>query len=468
MKTSIATLFRLLALLVGLGLMLAGQVMAQTLTTLHSFTGREGNYPHAALILSGNTLYGTTEAGGTSAKGTVFAINTNGSGFTTLYDFTGSSDGAYPAARLVLSDNTLYGTTQGTIVNGRSSTVGTVFAVNTDGSGFTTLYVFSGSDGANPYAGLALSGNTLYGTTVHGGSFDWGTVFAVNTDGSDFRTLHDFTAEDGVAGGNSDGTRPYAGLIASSNNLYGAATGGGSSGRGTVFTVNTDGTGFKTLHNFAGTDGAGPLATLVLSGGTLYGTTDYGGSSDVGTVFKVNTDGTSFRTLYYTTSYTGAYLNSGGAYPEGSLVLSGNTLYGTALLGGSSGSGTVFAVNTDGTSFTTLRNFTAQSDGGFPYAGVILSGNTLYGAASRGGASGDGTVFSLSLPLPQLTIVRSEANVILTWPASATGFVLQSANTLSNGGDWQDFPTPLIEINGQKVITVGMTNTAGFFRLRGP
>ena len=69
------------------------------------------------------------------------------------------------------------------------------------------------------------------------------------------------------------------------------------------------------------------------------------------------------------------------------MILSGNTLYGTATDGGSSGNGTVFAVNTDGTGFTNLHSFTAldlyytNSDGANPYAGLILSGNTLYGTA---------------------------------------------------------------------------------------
>src|SRR6266446_1955021 len=81
--------------------------------------------------------------------------------------------------------------------------------------------------------------------------------------------------------------------------------------------------------------------------------------------------------------------NSDGAYPNAGLILSGNTLYGTARLGGSSGAGTVFAVNTAGTGFTTLYSFTAastnssgaytNSDGAFPLAGLILSGDTLYG-----------------------------------------------------------------------------------------
>src|SRR6266568_4754674 len=94
-----------------------------------------------------------------------------------------------------------------------------------------------------------------------------------------------------------------AGLILSGNTLYGTASGGGSSGVGTVFAINTDGTGFTTLHSFAGRgDGANPLAGLILSNNVLYGTAAGGGSSGNGTVFKVSTDGTGFTNLY---SFTG-------------------------------------------------------------------------------------------------------------------------------------------------------------------
>ena len=136
--------------------------------------------------------------------------------------------------------------------------------------------------------------------------------------------------------------------------------------------------------------------------------------------------------------------NSDGANPFAGLILSGNTLYGTAEGGGSSGNGTVFAVNTDGTGFTNLHSFTAprcchryrNSDGANPHAGLILSGNTLYGTAYDGGSSGNGTVFSLSLPPPQLTIIPSGANVILTWPTNATGFTLQSTTNLVSPAVW--------------------------------
>jgi uncharacterized repeat protein (TIGR03803 family) len=81
-------------------------------------------------------------------------------------------------------------------------------------------------------------------------------------------------------------------------------------------------------------------------------------------------------------------VNSDGAHPYGGLILSGNTLYGTATQGGNSGYGTVFAVNANGTGFTNLHSFIYVSDGAYPEAGLILSGNTLYGTAFFGGSSG--------------------------------------------------------------------------------
>src|SRR5438034_5937025 len=123
MRTRINNLFLLPVLMAGLGLTLSGRVKAQTFTTLHSFTAgapdfrggytnSDGAYPVAGLILSGNTLYGTASGGGGSGAGTVFKVNTDGTGFRTLHSFVGApSDGAQPLAGLILSGNTLYGTT---------------------------------------------------------------------------------------------------------------------------------------------------------------------------------------------------------------------------------------------------------------------------------------------------------------------------------------------------------------------
>src|SRR5204863_229097 len=125
---------------------------------------------------------------------------------------------------------------------------------------FTTLNSFTATsgpypstitDGDLPIAGLVVLGNTLYGTATYGGSSDNGTVFKVNTDGAGFTNLHSFTGDSGYpAYTNNDGAYPYASLILSSNILYGTASSGGGSRGGTLFSLNTDGTGFTNLHNF--------------------------------------------------------------------------------------------------------------------------------------------------------------------------------------------------------------------------
>jgi uncharacterized repeat protein (TIGR03803 family) len=127
-KTCIKNLLLLPVLTAGLTLIPPSQITAQTFTTLYNFTATSGPYPYtnsdgagplAGLILAGNTLYGTARGGGSSANGTVFALNTNGTGLTTLHSFTtggynSSSDytnsgGAGPEAGLILSGNTLFG-----------------------------------------------------------------------------------------------------------------------------------------------------------------------------------------------------------------------------------------------------------------------------------------------------------------------------------------------------------------------
>ena len=434
MKTSIKFLFFLPVLLTDLGLFFTSQATAQTFTTLHSFNGNDGNNPQAGLIAAGNTLYGVTEYSSLN-HGAVFAVNTNGGGFMNLYGFSGGNDGRNPDGTLLLSGNTLYGTVYyggiADVIYADVSGIGTVYKVNTNGSGFLTLYSFkagktnpssglyTNSDGACPEVGLILSGNTLYGTTEHGGTSGYGTVFKINTDGSGFVNLHNFT-------NGSDGSDPHC-LVISGNTLYGTTF--GLSGNGTVFALNTNGTGFTTLHSFTAinftlpkggpgpapgytnTDGVMPTG-LTLSGNTLYGTAYAGGTNGNGTVFSLNTNGTGFMVLHSfaasSTNSSGVYVNSEGTHPImfTGLILSSNTLYGTANYGGGAGNGTIFALNTNGTSFTTIYKFTAtdsvtgtNNDGANPYAGLVLSGNTLYGTATSGGNSGAGTVFSISLAL---------------------------------------------------------------------
>ncbi len=369
----------------------------------------------------------------------------------------------------VSSGNTLY-------LSGRNGVSGTLCAINTNGTGFTNLHSFDGggisnpqgtnSDGANPRF-LMLSGQTLYGTTPYGGSSGNGTVFAINTNGTGFTNLHSFTllSNPPYSGTNSDGALPVW-LVSSGNTLYGTTQNGGSSGIGTVFAINTNGTGFTNLHSFNGNSDGDDPGFLLLSGKTLYGTTRFGNySTNNGTLFAMNTDGTGFTNLYV---FTGGFsTNSDGSLPN-TFVLSGNTLYGAAGSGGSSGNGTVFAINTNGTGFTNLHNLNGSSDGGNPVAAFIL-GNVLYGGAVEliSGLE-DGILFSLSLgsvASPQLSIIRSSTNVILTWPTNVAGFTLQSTTNLVSLAAWiTNSPAPVV-VNGLNTVTNPISGTRKFYRL---
>ena len=98
--------------------------------------------------------------------------------------------------------------------------------------------------------------------------------------------------------------------------------------------------------------------------------------------------------------------NDDGAGPQG-LILSFNCLYGTAKLGGESGRGAVFKLNTDGSGFATLHSFSpnasdldpSNSDGALPFGGLVISSNMVYGTAYSGGSGANGTVFTEGLLL---------------------------------------------------------------------
>ena len=398
---------------------------------------------------------------------------------TNLYRFTPRTgpapftniDGSGPQGALILSGNTLYGTATA----GGSGGAGTVFRVNVDGTGFTNLHSFmavtnaTNADGANPEGNLALSGNVLYGTATDGGPGGIGTIFQVNTDGTGFTNVYIFTNL------GENGAFPEGGLVLYSNALYGENS-YGTGGAGTLFKVNIDGTGFTNLHTFTGgSDGSLPEG-LSLGNNVLLGTA-YG---SYGSIFMINPDGTGYTNLYHFTSNTGSsHTNSDGAVPTAGVILVANILLGTTSSGGIFGNGTVFAINTNGGAFTNLHNFAAASydadlvrdtnyDGLQPNE-LVASGNTVFGTARYGGSFNEGTIFRISFT-PHLTLTPSGSNVILTWPTNVagfdyTGYALQSATNLAPPAAWNpSLPLPAV-ISGQETVINPITGTQQFYRL---
>jgi uncharacterized repeat protein (TIGR03803 family) len=262
---------------------------------------------------------------------------------------------------------------------------------------FKVLHRFYGdSDGARPYAGLVKLRFTLYGTTSNGGpgcapSGGCGTVYSIGTNDTKFTVLHDF------AGRYSDGESPRASLLDVSDTLYGTTEFGGQYGYGTVYSISTSGKE-KVIYSFTGSkDGAFPVAGLIDVNGMLYGTTSQGGASTgcaggfgCGTVYRISTTG-SEHVLY---RFGGG---SDGGNPLAGLIDVKGTLYGATEYGGRSKCyehcGTVYSIIPSGTE-RVLYRFKGGFDGASPRAGLIDVNGTLYGTTGTGG--GSGCIFSNS------------------------------------------------------------------------
>ena len=376
-----------------------------TIKTLHSFDSPNEYSPQSPLLAVGSLVFGTISQGGSDNDGVLFSMNADGSNYQVLHTFTGSAgDGANPIGNLTLVGSTLYGTTDDGGSGGYSNGAGTIFSINTDGTGYKILYSFDDNfdDGVAPVAGLVLCGTTLYGMTSSGGTLFGGTVFSINTDGSDYQTIHSFTEAAGT------GFWPASPLTVVGSTLFGTTSSGGANDDGTIFSVNTDGSDYQQLYSFD-TSGGGPgLSGLTLVGSTLYGTTDDGGSggysNGAGTIFSINTDGTGFKTLY---SFGAS--GTDGQTPVAGLTLVGSTLYGTTQYGGSEGDGgTIFSINPDGSNYQTLGSFPQTDDGAdFPTSPLTLDGSILLGVTGRGGSAGDGAIFSVSGATPSFIVTAS-------------------------------------------------------------
>ncbi len=275
--------------------------------------------------------------------------------------------------------------------------LGAVAATPVSAQTFTVTHSFTGgSDGANPLSGLFFAGGNLFGVASSGGNSGLGVVFRLSLSGQE-TVLHEFT-------GGTDGANPQGRLVMDkAGNFYGTTTAGGVSNAGTVFKVTRK--GIETvLYSFTGKpDGANPVAGLAIDkAGNLYGTTTAGGANGNGTVFKLAIPTVSGG------EWTEEVLYSFGTGTDGTIPVAGvafdasGNLYGTTSAGGTYSYGTVFQLTPSTPTWkeNILHHFELGSDGGVPYAGLVLdSGGNLYGATTEGGAggqSGGGTIFELS------------------------------------------------------------------------
>jgi len=396
---------------------------------LYSFSSfQDGASPYASVLAdSSDVLYGTTEGGGIincgpyeNGCGTVFLLKRSavrGWQKTTLYRFTGASDGGFPHGALVMDKaGSLYGTTAngGDIADCTSPDgydgCGVVFRLRRSSLGkwqYSVIYTFTGKDGRWPQAGLILDRNgNLYGTAMAGGKLDCnkgigcGTVFELTrTKLGSWKqiVLHRFAS-------GYDGYLPTGSLILdSAENLYGTTYSGGNGlpncyagqGCGTVFKLSRSPDGWKEtlIHRFSDvSEGTFPAAALTMdAAGNLYGTTSQG--SNGGVVFKLRRDprdGWKYMVLHWLQGEDGQFSTSNLNFDD-----AGN-LYGTTQSGGKYDQGTIFKLSPGigGWTETVVHNFTGGADGQWPFSGLTPNENKgFYGTTTGGGSGHLGVVF---------------------------------------------------------------------------
>ena len=381
-------------------------------SVLHSFgSAGDGAYPFAGLTFDANgNLYGTASSGGSNSQcdgagcGVVYRLTPAGGGnwnYGVLHSFT-ANEGGNPYSTVAIDrTGSLYGTTLY-----YASGCGTVFSLR-PGSGGTwsesTVHRFTcGDDGFSSYGVVFDNTGRLFGTAYAGGAYDHGLVYYLGHQSAlswDELVLHAFNGTDG--GSPSDNP-----IFDASGNMYGTTYEGGRALTGVVFKLSpSGGAGWSesVLYAFQGTgftagpDGVNPVAGVVFDAeGNLYGTCDYGGPANLGAVFELspNGDGTWTETVLHT--FSGG---SDGGHPYAGVILDqqGN-LYGTTQ--GTTGSnGTVYKLSRGSNghwSETILYAFRGGADGSTPYGALVMdTAGNLYGTTAFGGQFGGGVLFEI-------------------------------------------------------------------------
>ncbi len=294
-------------------------------STLHNFSLHPDGCDPSSLITLGGQLYGTAaECGNASSAGAVFRIDPATAEETVFHVFSDPANGIYPN-ELIGYEGKIYGTTD----RGGGNDAGTVFSLDPATGNQAVLYSFAnGADGQAP-AGLAVVGGKLFGSTKSGGASNAGTVFEIDLANGQKRTLYSFT-------GGGDGQLPARGTMAYHDGmLFGTTQYGGPLGQGVLYRIDVATGTASVLHSFGSAgDGIQPRWDPVYYKGKLYGATSGGGTSGFGCIYQIDPD-TGAETIVH------SFNNVDGAFPT-RLTPDGEGLLGTTVSGGAAGKGTVF------------------------------------------------------------------------------------------------------------------------------
>ncbi|BDI29747.1 hypothetical protein CCAX7_17980 [Capsulimonas corticalis] len=349
----------------------------------------------ATFVQSGSLLYAYSGGGAYQAASLISVDSLGSEALRQSYMYT-AGYGSFAAPIADLSGN-LYvaGQNGGPLTDGG---LGTVLKIDSAYNP-TVLHAFenfapdqTNTTGAFPSCALAQAADgSLYGTAIMGGAYGAGTLYRVGLDGS-YVKLHDFNAP-------TDGGSPYAGVtLGPDGNYYGVAWNRGPSGAGTLYSITPAGV-FRVVHAFTGSEGSYPRTQLVIGpDGYFYGACGAGGANGTGTVYKADLSG-NITVLHNFGPMDNKYRGPDGVDPDGEIAVgSDGTIYGSTILGGPNGTGTIYKIDSAGNE-TLLHVFSADTygtntDGAYNWTGLMRAADgNLYGVNYRGGKYSYGVAY---------------------------------------------------------------------------
>lgn len=322
-----------------------------------------------------------------------------------------------------------------------------------------------------------ISGNSVTSTNtyLYGAFADGGGIYAVNQSQIDHSTVINNSLTGYYAGGGGihanngsvvnctvSGNTAYGHWYASGGGVYMTANAGGIirncliagnrayTDRG-AYTTNT-GQGGGVYFN----SGSATLENCTISGNSVDGDFSNGGGLSCGaydqirnTIISGNTataDNPVYSVNYYPNPYAPATFDHCLSTPQPAGV--GNLASAPGFMSGG------YRLDTGSPCLDTGTN-----------QAWMATASDLDGNPRIANGTVDMGVYERSVSVPQLTIMSSGTNVILTWPMNATGFTLQSTTNLVSPAVWSPVSPAPVVVNGPNAVTNPVSGPRRFYRL---